>query len=94
MAHMRLAQRVDASQVAIAAAGGIEPLIALLGSPSVGVQVAAAGALLNLAWKNGVCRGGGGGRGRVREARGALLTRAVPQSRTRSRSLLRTASIR
>ena len=46
----------DATRVAIAAAGGIEPLIALLGSASAEVQKAAAGALLKLAF-NGVCRG-------------------------------------
>ena len=41
---------VDANQqVAIAAAGAIEPLIVLLGSPSEGVQTRAAGCLENLA---------------------------------------------
>ena len=54
--------------VSIAAAGGIKPLIALLGSPSAGVQEAAVRAVRNLA-VNGVCRGGGS-RGRVREACG------------------------
>ena len=45
-------------EIAIAAAGGIETLIALLGSPTAEVQKVAAGALLILA-RNGVCRGGG-----------------------------------
>ena len=48
----------DANRVAIAAAGGIKPLIALIGSPFAEVQEAAAGALRNLS-SNGVCRGGG-----------------------------------
>ena len=45
-------------RIAIAAAGGIDPLVALLGSPSAEVQKSAAWALRNLA-RNGVCRGGG-----------------------------------
>ena len=46
------------NQVAIAAAGAIKPLVALLGSPSAGVQEAAAVALKNVA-----CNGARPGRG-------------------------------
>ena len=60
----------DDSRIAIAAAGGIKPLIALLGSPSAGVQNAAAVALLKLA-SNGVCRCCGGARRSVCNARGS-----------------------
>ena len=47
--------RADANLVAIAAAGGIAPLVQLLGSPAADVQGAAAGALANLAG-NGACK--------------------------------------
>ena len=47
--------RADANLVAIAAAGGIAPLVQLLGSPAADVQGAAAGALANLA-ENGACK--------------------------------------
>ena len=44
------------NKVTIAAAGAIEPLVALLGSPAAGVREESAWALRNLAWK-GACGG-------------------------------------
>ena len=52
-AYTQCAVADTCTTVAIAAAGGIEPLIALLGSPTADVQMAAAEALWNLAF-NGV----------------------------------------
>ena len=82
-----------AAGVAGGRAGGIPELIARLSNETT--AHAAATELRNLAL-NGECRGGGGGGGarRARGARGGLLTRAVPQTRTKSRSLLRAASSR
>ena len=44
----------DANKITIAAAGAVPPLIALLASPSVDVQRAAAGVLRNIS-ANGTC---------------------------------------
>ena len=48
------ARPVAANAITIADAGAVPPLIALLASPSIGVQQQAAGALKHLA-ENGTC---------------------------------------
>ena len=82
----------DAISVAIVAARGIKPLVALLLSPSAEVQKAATDALQNLA-SNGVCmftRSEAAAR-ELAAGAGWLLARAVAQTETASRSLLRVA---
>ena len=54
----RVMWRADENKITIAAAGAVEPLVALLASPAVGVQEAAVAALVILA--------GNGARARVR----------------------------
>ena len=76
--------------IAIAAAGGIGPLIALLGSPSAKMANAAAGALRNLADSNGVWHGGGA---RTYGGWRYSSLSALPQTKPRPRSLPREASI-